>query len=478
MFRTLLTQFLLFAFWAIPAYSQARTPPEQPNIIFILIDDMGVMDLGCYGSSFHETPEIDQLAAEGIRFNNAYASHAVCGPSRQAIMTGQTPARLGIVVTTGKLRETDLTWPMVLQQHGYKNYFTGKWHLGDGASVLRYGFDINVAGAKLGQPADFYFPYKSHVKRTTFDVPDMEDGKPGDYLPDALTTKALSFIEENKEGPFLAYLSYYSVHKPGIPGVWAQGKKEYTDYFEKKIVREPTDDGPRDRHVSHGPSSSTESLVQAYPEFASQVKAVDVNVGRIMAKLKELGIDDNTIVIFTSDQGSVTNSQQRISSSQPYRLGKSWLFEGGIRVPFIVRWPGKIPAGQVSDLITYNTDLFPTLLDLADLPLIPERHVDGVSIKQELFGQPMQLDRPYYWVYTSHQMERQAYNCIAYREGDYKLIHWYEHDHTELFDLSNDIGENLNLSYTLPTKRHEMLNTLLSNPLIADVVKNYRRRKD
>lgn len=458
--------------------ANAESPIEAPNIVFILIDDMGVMDLGCYGSSFHETPEIDRLADEGIRFNNAYASHAVCGPSRQAIMTGQTPARLGVVVTTGKLRDSDLTWPRVLQQNGYKTYFTGKWHLGDADSVLRFGFDENVAGAKLGQPADFYFPYKSHVNRTTFDVPDMEDGKPGDYLPDALTTKALKFIEKNKDGPFLAYLSYYSVHKPGIPGVWAQGKKEYTGYFQKKLDRDPPEEGQKDRQVIHGPSSSIESLVQAYPEFASQVKAVDVNVGRLMTKLKELGIDKNTIIVFTSDQGSVTNSQQRISSSQPYRLGKSWLFEGGIRVPLIVRWPGKIPAGQTTDVITYNTDLFPTLLDLVNLPLMPERHVDGISIKQALLGETMQLDRPFYWVYTSHQMERQAYNCVAYREGDYKLIHWYEHDHTELFNLAEDIGENLNLSYTLPGKRREMLNTLLSNPLIADVVQNYRRRKD
>lgn len=392
-------------------------------------------------------------------------------------MTGQTPARLGVVVTTGKLRETDLTWPTVLQENGYKTYFTGKWHLGDADSVLKYGFDINVAGAKLGQPADFYYPYTSRVKRTTFDVPDMEDGKPGDYLPDALTTKALNFIEENKDRPFLAYLSYYSVHKPGIPGVWAQGKKEYTEYFEAKLAQEPSKQ-PTDRKVTHGPSDSVESIDQVYPEFAAQVKAVDVNVGRVMAKLKELDIDDNTIVVFTSDQGSVTNSQQRISSAQPYRLGKSWLFEGGIRVPLIIRWPGRIPVRQVSDLITYNTDHFPTILDLLNLPLVPERHVDGVSIKQELVGNRMTLNRPYYWVYTSHQMERQAFNCVAYREGDFKLIHWYEHDHTELYDLAKDIGENHNLSYILPSKREQMKSVLLSNSLVADVVKNYRRRKD
>ncbi len=450
---------------------------ERPNVVFFLIDDLGVMDLGCYGSSFHESPEIDRLAKEGMRFTNAYASHAVCGPSRQAIMTGRTPARLGIVATTGRLREEDYVWPKALQEIGYKTFFAGKWHLGDSDSVYRFGFDVNVAGGKMGQPADFYFPYKSHAKRTTFDVPGMEDGKPGDYLTDAITTKALRFIDENKDEPFLMYLSYYAVHKPGIPGVWAQGKKEHTQYFEKKLASQPPYEGPVSREVTHGPSETVESLVQNNAEFASQIKAVDDNVGRVMAKLRELDLDENTIVVFTSDQGSVTNSRQMISSAQPYHMGKSWLFEGGIRVPLIVHWPGKIAAGATSELYTYNTDHFPTILDLLGRPLMPERHMDGASIKPELFGQSMELSRPYYWVYTSHQMERQAYRCVAYRDGKYKLIYWFQHDHVELYNIESDVGETRDLSDSHPEIRKRLMDSLLKIPYVASVVETpYEKR--
>ena len=450
---------------------------KGPNIVFFLIDDMGVMDLGCYGSTFHESPEIDRLAREGMRFDNAYASHAVCGPSRQAIMTGRTPARLGIVATTGKLRNEDFVWPKALQETGYKTLFAGKWHLGDAESVHRFGFDVNVAGARMGQPADFYYPYKSHAKRTTFDVPGMEDGKEGDYLTDAITTKALRFIDENKNTPFLLYMSYYAVHKPGIPGVFAQGKKEHTEYFKKKLAKQSPSGEPTSREVQHGPSTTIESLVQDNAEFASQVKVVDDNVGRVMEKLRELGLEDDTIVVFTSDQGSVTNSQQRISSAQPYHLGKSWLFEGGIRVPLIVKWPGEIPSGTVSKLNTYNTDHFPTILDLLDRPLMPERHVDGVSIKPELLGNSMKLDRPYYWVYTSHQMERQAYRHIAYRDGKYKLIYWYLNDHVELYDLEADVGEQHDLSATLPEVRRDLMAALLKSPGVDDVLNaEYKKR--
>ena len=455
----------------------ASLAAEQPNVVFFLVDDMGVMDLGCYGSAFHESPEIDRLASEGMRFDNAYASHAVCGPSRQAIMTGRTPARLGVVATTGNLRDGDVVWPKLLQENGYKTFFAGKWHLGDAESVHRFGFDVNVAGAHLGQPADFYYPYKSHVKRTTFDVPGMEDGKPGDYLTDAITTKALRFIDENQKNPFLLYLSFYAVHKPGIPGKFAQGKKEHTEYFEEKLARQFSFDGPTSREVRHGPSTTIESLVQDNAEFASQVKSVDDNVGRVLAKLKELGLEENTIVIFTSDQGSVTNSQQRISSAQPYHMGKSWLFEGGIRVPLIVRWPGKVPPGKVSKLNTYNTDHFPTILDLLDRPLMPEHHRDGVSIKPELMGESMELDRPYYWVYTSHQMERQAYRHIAYRKGKYKLIYWFLNDHIELYDLESDVGEQRNLSQALPEVRRDLMTALLKSPGVDDVLNaEYKKR--
>lgn len=466
---------VLFALTA-PAAMRAVADGGSPNVVFILVDDLGVRDLGCYGSSFHESPRIDQLAREGMLFRNAYASHAVCGPSRQAILTGRTPARLGVVATTGNIRSTDYTWPERFQEAGYRTCFLGKWHLGDGESVLRHGFDRNIAGGELGQPADFYYPYRSHVRRTTFDVPDMEDGQPGDYLTDALTTKALAFIEDNRDQPFLLYLSYYAVHKPAIPGVWAQGKRELTRHFEQKLKRLPPSDGPLDREVRHGPITTIEALQQRNPEFASQILALDANVGRVLDKIDALGLTENTLVVFTSDQGSVTNSHERVSSAQPYHLGKSWLFDGGLRVPLIVRWPGRVAAGRESALITYNTDLFPTLLDLVGWDPMPKRHVDGVSIAPTLRGGNQSFDRPYYWVYTSLQKSRQAYRCVAYREGNYKLIHWFQLDHTELYDLAADPGETHDLAAERPAKRDHLLQSLMSYPEVAAVVNaSYRR---
>lgn len=459
--------------------AQEGSPHQTPNVVFILVDDLGVKDLSCYGSTFHESPRIDQLSQEGMRFVNAYASHAVCGPSRQAILTGRTPARLGVYATTGNIRTTDYTWPERFKAMGYQTCFAGKWHLGNAETVGRHGFDVNIAGANLGQPADFYFPYKSHVKRTTFDVPGMEDGKPGDYLTDALTTKALRFMEDNREEPFLLFLSYYTVHKPGIPGVWAQGKREVTEYFDAKLKRQAAPSDRPDRMVQHGPIKTVEGLVQNNAEFASQIKVLDENVGRVLDKLDELGLDENTVVIFTSDQGSVVNSHERVSSSQPYRMGKSWLFEGGLRVPLIVRWPGQIPTRSESTVFTANTDWFPTIMDLMDWPQQPDSLIDGASIEPELRGNPMSMERPYYWVYTSLQKSRQAYRCVAYRSGEYKVIHWFELNHTELYDLDADPGENNDLAQHLPQVRDTLMRVLMAIPEVAAIVsETYQKAGD
>lgn len=462
---------LLFFIGAVSGLCEQVTQAKRPpNVVFILVDDLGVRDLSCYGSTFHESPRIDRLSREGMKFVNAYASHAVCGPSRQAILTGRTPARLGVYATTGGIRPTDYTWPERFKGMGYRTFFAGKWHLGEAATVHEHGFDENVAGANLGQPADFYFPYKSHAKRTTFDVPGMEDGKPGDYLTDAITTKALNFVDANHEQPFLLYLSYYAVHKPGIPGVWAQGKREVTDYFKTKLENQPSLDLVRERLVQHGSIKTVEGLVQDNAEFASQIKVLDDNVGRVLDKLEELDLVENTLVIFTSDQGSVVNSHERVSSSHPYHLGKSWLFDGGLRVPLIVRWPGQISRAMESSLVTYNTDLFPTLLDLMGWPQMPNRHADGVSIAPELRGRPMELQRPYYWVYTSLQKSRQAYRSVAYREAGHKLIHWFELDHTELYDLVADPGEIHDLATSHPQIREALWGKLMGISEVAAIV--------
>jgi arylsulfatase A-like enzyme len=431
---------------------------DRPNLVFLLVDDLGIRDLGCYGSTFHESPNIDRLAREGMRFSNAYASHAVCGPSRQAIMTGRTPARLGVTGIAGKLRSGEVVWPQRLQQTGYQTWFVGKWHLGPHDSVTKFGFDRNIAGFKEGQPADYYFPYKADGKLAIFNVPDMEDGKPGDYLTDALTTKALRLLEQReKKRPFLLYFSFYQVHKPAIEAVWAQGKKEYAAEFRAKLSEHPLR-GPATRVVRHGAAETTETLIQRNPDFAAQIKSLDENVGRIMGKLEELSLTENTIVILTSDQGSVVHGAQAVSSAQPYQLGKQWLFEGGIRVPLIVRWPGRIAAGRNSELRTFNTDLFPTILDLLRLPQRPDAAEDGISIAPELRGHGMASGRPYYWVYPLLREESRPH--IAYRHDDLKLVYWYRDGLCELFDLATDPGELNDLSQTRPDALGDMLRAI------------------
>ncbi len=446
----------------------------RPNIVFCLLDDLGVRDLGCYGSTFHETPRIDRLAQEGMRFTNAYASHPVCGPSRTGIISGRFPARMGVTHVGGRVSAAGLPWPKALQNAGYATCFVGKWHMGGAQSILNSGFDINIAGNNNGQPSDYYYPYKFHKDGRSYgqDVPGMEDGKPGDYLTDKLTDKALGFIESNNARPFLLYFSYYQTHKPRVAP--AQGKKEHVSYFKTKLDAMPDPEAPTTREVVHGASRTTECLVQRNPEFAGQIKAVDDSVGRLLDKLDELGIAENTIVIFTSDQGSVCSRKDlMVSTQQPYRLGKSWLFEGGVRVPFIVRWPENAKAGVTNDSVTVNTDIYPTILELAGLPLNPKQHPDGVSLAPTLkSGATMPFERAFHWVYDiNHALGHRA--SIGIRRGDYKLIYWLKDGHTELYNVITDIGEDHDLSKEHP----ETVDTLLKELKQTEYVWRYAERK-
>ncbi|WDI43741.1 sulfatase [Bremerella sp. P1] len=414
--------------------------PGQPNIVFLLVDDLGIKDLSCYGSEFHESPNIDQLASQGICFTNAYASHPTCGPSRTGIVTGKFPARMNLLTNTGAVRNGEMLWPKVLQQHGYATYFLGKWHMGNANSVFDNGFDVNIAGCGVGQPSDYYFPYKSDIKKC--DVPDMEDGKPGDYLTDALTDKALKLLDGNGDKPFLLYFSYFNVHKPAISN--AQGKKEHVESFNRKLESMPQVDLTL-KEVVRGGHKVQSVPAQRNPEFAGQIKALDDSVGRIMQKLDELGIADNTIVVLTSDQGSMCTSRKGVSTAAPYRFGKGFLFEGGIRVPLIVKWPGHMTPGTTNPTVTINTDIYPTMMDILGLPKRNQQHMDGISIVETFEGTTMRFNRTFYWAFPqNHALGHRP--SLAIRRGPYKLIYWPENGVTELYDVESDISESVDLS--------------------------------
>ena len=438
-----LFSFVLIALIALPLSGWAAGP-RQPNIVYLLVDDLGVRDLSCYGSEFHESPNIDRLASQGMQFSNAYASHPVCGPSRSSTMTGKFPARMNVVHVGGKIPEGETIWPKVLQRNGYATYFLGKWHMGN-QSVNEHGFDVNIGGHSGGQPGSYYFPYKN--PRGKEQPPGLDDGKPGDYLTDVLTDKALALMEKNGDKPFLLYMSYYNVHTPSI------GKKEHVGHFKKKLESMPKVDSLFKEERVAGSYEFKALQHQRHPEFAGQIRAVDDSVGRILAKLDELGIADNTLVIFTSDQGSKYEGRYAVSCSHPYRYGKGALFEGGLRVPFIARWLSQIDAGTKNDTVTINTDVYPTMLDVAGLPKKPEQHADGISIIETFKGKTLPFDRTFYFAFP---LKRILMPALAVRKGPYKLIHFPFVNATELYNVEEDISERNDLSQSDPQRTAEM----------------------
>jgi arylsulfatase A-like enzyme len=429
---------------------------NKPNLIFFLLDDLGIKDLGCYGSTFHETPRIDQLASEGVRYTNAYASHPVCGPSRSAIMTGKLPAYLGLRDIGGGIPDEEIIWPKVMKEAGYTTYFSGKWHMGGADSVLENGFDYNVGGHDAGQPSDYYYPYKGPYPQQ--DVPDMEDGKEGDYLTDKLTDKAIDFIDSQGKEPFLLYFSYYQVHKPSISN--AQGKREYVSYFKKKLKELPA---VNSSFVEKSYANTTVStmMTQRNPEFAGQIKAVDESVGRILDKLKNAGIADDTIIIFTSDQGCMATSELAVSSTEPYRFGKAFLFDGGLRVPLIIKWPKNGDKGVINDTVTLNTDLYPTIMDMIGLEKNEYQHQHGISIADTLKGMHLPFDRTLYWTYPmAHSLGHQP--SMAIRQNEYKLIFWPDLNYKSLYNVVKDINEEDDLILKEPDIAGELFEKLVA----------------
>ncbi len=445
-----------------PLASAAPAKKSPPNIVVFLIDDLGWRDLGCFGSTFYETPNIDKLAASGMRFTNSHSAHAVCSPTRASLMTGKQPQRLGILNWIHQpskihlpLEETTLG--EAFQAAGYTTGYIGKWHLGEKDDQLpdHQGFDWMKCVNHAGQPASYFYPYKKKFKRGTYwDIPDLEDGKKGDYLTDALTDKAIGFIEANKEKPFFLYFAHYAVHAPihapkKLVGKYrAKRKKMFGDTKTPKI-------GPG----RYGDTWSRGR--QDNPTYAAMIENLDTNIGRVIKKLDALGLADNTIVLFTSDNGGLCELHgMGATCNLPARSGKGWNYEGGIRIPTIFNWKGHIKPG-VYHLPIASPDMFPTLLDLAGQPLMPGQHVDGRSLATVLKGAPDKAleDRAFCWSYPfDHGSGHKPSSAI--QKGPWKLIHFEQGKPNELYNLDADIGEKKDLSDEHPERTKAMAGEL------------------
>lgn len=437
---------------------------RKPNIIFILIDDMGWSDLSCYGSSFYETPHIDRLAAEGMFFTDAYAACPVCSPTRASIMSGKYPARIGLTNYIGKNHPSKgrlIDAPYVdhlpleeksiascLKEGGYNTWHIGKWHLGGGEYYPEnHGFDVNVAGCHCGGPPKGYFsPYR---------IETLEDGPEGEYLTDRLTDDAIRLIRENDEKPFFLNLWHYTVHTP------IQAKTEDIEKYKAKAERmgltevkdyEVGEFYPCDHKKNQ---RIRRRIIQSDPVYAAMIDNLDQNIGRLLDCLEETGKADNTIIIFTSDNGGLSTSDEYPTCNAPLSEGKGWMYEGGVRAPMIIKWPGVVsPASKCSVSVT-SPDLYPTFLDMAGLPLRPDQHIDGVSFMPLLQGKNC-LDREaIYWHYP-HYGNQGGTPGSSIRMGDYKLIEFFEDGHVELYNLKEDIGEQNNLAEEEPELANKM----------------------
>jgi len=427
------------------------------NVVFFLVDDLGWTDVACFGSTFYETPNIDRLAAEGMRFLDAYAACQVCSPTRAAIQTGKWPQRVAITDYIGApqpegwkrntrllpasyepaLPLSEITLAELVKQRGYATFFAGKWHLGpEGFWPENQGYDINMGGIDRGGP------YGGNKYFSPYGNPRLPDGPPGEHLPDRLARETAKFIEEHRDRPFLAFLSFYSVHTPLMAREDLRLKYEEKRRrvgLEAKFGRE----GPRDVR-----------LVQEHAVYAGMVEAMDQAVGKVLQKIDELGLADRTVVFFTSDNGGLSTSEGWPTSNLPLRGGKGWIYEGGIRVPLIVRWPGVVKPGTVSHVPVCSVDYFPTIAELTAAPLDGVR-VDGLSLVPLLKGGPFPEDRPLFWHYP-HYGNQGGAPSAAVRKGPWKLIHWYEDDSWELYDVATDIGETQNLVKKHPERVAEM----------------------
>lgn len=416
---------------------------QKPNVLFILVDDYGYTDCGVLGSEYYETPHIDKLAKEGMIFTDGYATCQVCSPSRASIMCGKFPARHGITDWIGaktgeewskRGRATQLlppdyvhalpleytTLPEAMKEAGYKTFFTGKWHIGGkGSWPEDHGFDINKGGWDVGSPKGGYF--------SPWENPSLPSGPDGENLSMRLAKETVDFIKENKDTAFFAYLSFYAVHGP-----IQTTKEKWAKYRDKAEAMGIAESGFEMGHFY------PIRQVQDNPVYAGLVEAMDDAVGHVLTALEEMGLDENTIVCFTGDNGGVAAGDAYATSNQPLRAGKGYQFEGGIREPYFIKVPGMGNGLKCSTPVS-GTDFYPTLLELCGADLKPEEHNDGVSLVPLLKGETI-AERPLVWHYPHYGNQGGEPSSII-REGDWKLIHYYEDGRVELYNLANDLEE-------------------------------------
>ena len=440
----------------------APSVPSSPNVVFILVDDLGYHDLGATGSTYYETPNIDRLAGSSVRFTRAYAGSRVCSPSRATLMLGQYTATHGITdwigaragadwrgnnrFTThlppdyvGVLPDSALTLAEAFRQGGYHTFFAGKWHLGgEGSLPTDHGFDVNMGGYDKGSPpGDFFDPYGN---------PYLPDRQVGENLSLRLARETRDFVTAT-EAPFFALLSFYAVHAP------IQTTRERWQHYHDKAVAEGTADYAfvMERRLPI-------RTVQDNPVYAGLVEQMDAAVGIVLDALDSLGIADNTIVVFTSDNGGVASGDNYATSNLPLRGGKGYQWEGGTRGPLFVRLPG-VEGQDISTPVT-GADLYPTLLARAGLTVEPTQPIDGQDLSPLLNGNSLP-ERSLYWHYPHYGNQGGDPSSVVQR-GDYKLIHYWEDGHDELYNLAADPAEQHDVAAEQPRRTAELRDSLLA----------------
>jgi arylsulfatase A len=441
-----------------PIVPSKSDEPRRPNFVVILADDLGWSDLGCYGADLHETPSLDRLAREGMRFTQAYAA-PVCSPTRASLMTGKHYARLHVTiwleasqnppqdrplippVSVANLPHGEVTIARRLQAAGYLTALVGKWHLGDAAHYPEtHGFDTNIGGTFWGAPHSYFFPYRgARSAGGEFRyVPHLEGGIAGEYLTDRLTDEAIRVIDSAGDRPFFVYLAHHAVHTP------IEAKSDLASHFESRI----TDAG---RHKN--------------AKYAAMVASLDQSVGRVMDHLTAKGLADNTVLIFLSDNGGYLGQYdgQACTNNAPLRSGKGSVYEGGLRIPLIVRWPGVTTPGGTSEEPVHCMDLHATIAQAATLPSQTAAGLDGLSLVPLLEGSAISLPREALFAHYPHYYPTTT-PASAVRARDWKLIEYYEDGRQELYNLRDDPGEQHDLSQqhahmtaTLSTKLHAWL---------------------
>ncbi len=451
-FVGLVSSTLLVVFAAAASWAGEPKPAPRPNVVVIVADDLGWSDLGCYGADLHETPNLDRLASQSARFTDAYAA-SICSPTRACLLTGKHYARLNMTIwregafstphdkklvpppSISNLPYSEVTLAEVFHAAGYLTAIVGKWHLGDAPYYPEtQGFDINIGGTLWGAPPTYFYPYLGTGREPgAFRyVPQLTGGKPGEYLTDRLTDEAIKVIDRAGDRPFFLYLAHHAVHTP------IEAKPAAVAKYEKKL-----------RPALHHQNA----------KYAAMVESLDDSVGRVLERLERGRLAERTIVLFVSDNGGYTikYKDQQVTDNFPLRSGKGSLYEGGVRVPLMVRAPGHTAAGGVCHEPVYVGDIFPTLVELTGVPDDKERKdkLDGVSLATLVKEPSATLKRDALYFHYPHYYPTTT-PASAIRAGDWKLIEYYEDNHAELYNLHDDLGEAHDLAAQQPEKVKEL----------------------